>query len=69
MSDHPKITHRRDLSFWQKLYITEIVRGLRITIAQIFKPKFTQQYPEEKWNPPSSFRGRPVLVEEKGIER
>lgn len=64
------ITHLRDLSFWQKLYIPEIVRGLRITVAQIFRPKFTRQYPEERWNPPASFRGRPVLVEEKnGVER
>jgi NADH-quinone oxidoreductase subunit I len=69
MADHPKIIHRKDLSFLQKLYIPEILRGLRITIAQIFRPKFTMQYPEEKWNPPPSFRGRPVLVEEKGVER
>ena len=65
----PEIIHRKDLSFWQKLYIPEILRGLKITIAQIFRPKFTRQYPEEKWTAPASFRGRPVLVEEKGIER
>ena len=35
----------------------------------MFRPKFTRQYPEERWNPPSSFRGRPVLVEEEGVER
>ena len=66
---HPSIIHRRDLTFWQKLYIPEIFRGLRITIAQIFRPKFTRQYPEERWDPPASFRGRPVLVEDHGIER
>ncbi len=65
----PPIIHRRDLSFWQKLYIPEIVKGLKITIAQMFRPKFTRQYPEEKWNPSAAFRGRPVLVEDKGIER
>ena len=66
---HREIIHAKDLSLWQKLYIPEIVRGLRITISQIFKPKFTRQYPEERWEPPASFRGRPVLVEENGIER
>ena len=64
-----KIIHARDLSFWQKLYIPEILRGLRVTTAQIFRPKFTRQYPEERWDPPAAFRGRPVLVEENGIER
>ncbi len=65
----PPIIHRKDLSFWDKLYIPQIFNGLRITITQIFRPKFTRQYPEERWTPPASFRGRPVLVEERGIER
>ena len=69
MSEPQKIIHREDLSFWQKMYIPEIFRGLRLTIGQMFKPKFTRQYPEERWTPPASFRGRPVLVEENGVER
>ena len=40
-----------------------------ITLSQVFRPKFTRQYPEVKWQPPPSFRGRPVLVEQNGIER
>lgn len=67
--DQPPIIHRKDLTFLQKLYVTEILKGLKITIAQMFRPKFTRQYPEEKWNPSSAFRGRPVLVEEHGVER
>ncbi len=66
---HPEIVHRRDLSIFEKLYIPQILAGLVITLKQVFRPKFTRQYPEEKWNPPASFRGRPVLVEEHGIER
>ena len=69
MPAQPEIIHKRDLSIWDKLYIPQILVGLTLTIRQIFRPKFTRQYPEERWNPPSSFRGRPVLVEEKGIER
>ena len=65
----PEIIHRKDLTFWQKLYIPEILKGLKITLAQVFRPKFTRQYPEEKWTPPASFRGRPVLVEQNGVER
>ena len=59
----------KDLSFWQKTYIPEIVKGMTLTLRHFFRPKFTRQYPEERWNPPSSFRGRPVLVEEDGVER
>jgi len=67
--EHNDIVHRKDLTFWQKLYIPEILRGLKITMTQVFRPKFTRQYPEERWDPPASFRGRPVLVEEHGVER
>ena len=69
MDNHRPIIHKKDLSFLQKIYLPEIFRGLAITISQIFKPKFTTQYPEEKWKPSAAFRGRPVLVEEHGTER
>ncbi len=60
----------RDLTFWEKIYIPEIVKGLGLTLKNMLKPKFTMQYPEEKFIPPSSYRGRPVLVmEENGEER
>lgn len=60
----------KPLNFLEKIYIPEIFRGLSITFKEIFKPKFTRQYPEQKLDPPPVFRGRPVLVqEENGIER
>jgi NADH-quinone oxidoreductase subunit I len=60
---------RKDLTLLQRTYIPEIVKGMILTLKQVFRPKFTRQYPEERWNPPASFRGRPVLVEEHGVER
>jgi NADH-quinone oxidoreductase subunit I len=66
----PPITRSSDLSIFQKLYLPEILRGLKVTLSQMFRPKFTRQYPEERWEPSASFRGRPVLVEEpNGVER
>ncbi len=60
----------KDLSFGQRIYITEIAKGLRLTLKNMFQPKFTMQYPEVKFDPPASYRGRPVLaVEENGQER
>ena len=60
----------KDLSFGEKIYIPEIVKGMSLTLKTMFKPKFTMEYPEEKFIPPASYRGRPVLVqEETGEER
>ena len=61
---------RRKLTFWERLYFPEIVHGLLTTFKHLFRPKFTRQYPEERWDAPASFRGRPVLVvEDNGTER
>jgi len=60
----------KDLTLLEKTYLPQIFGGLWLTLRQMFKPKFTRQYPEERWNPPTAFRGRPVLVKaENGIER
>jgi NADH-quinone oxidoreductase subunit I len=59
----------RDLSFFEQLYLFEIIRGLWYSFKEMFKPKVTMNYPEEKWDPPPIFRGRPVLVEDDGKER
>ncbi len=60
---------RKDLSFFQRTYIPEIFKGMVLTFKQMLRPKFTRQYPEERFNPQPSYRGRPVLVEHNGVER
>jgi NADH-quinone oxidoreductase subunit I len=43
---------------------------MKLTLEQMLRKKDTRQYPEERWTPPPSFRGAPVLVlEENGVER
>ncbi|MCX6146396.1 MAG: NADH-quinone oxidoreductase subunit I [Candidatus Kapabacteria bacterium] len=69
MSSENKEKQSERLSFWEKLYLPEIARGLGITFKQMFKPSFTRQYPEERWEPTGSYRGRPVLVMEESGER
>lgn len=59
----------RSFSFWEKIYLPEIFKALWYTLKQMFQPSVTLNYPEEKWDPPSIFRGRPVLVEDNGRER
>jgi NADH-quinone oxidoreductase subunit I len=65
-----KQIRQKDLNFFEKTYIPQILGGLLLTFKSLFRPKFTRQYPEEKWTPPPSFRGRPVLVQrDDGVER
>ena len=70
MAEAPIRKREKDLTIWEKTYIPVIVKGLSLTLKNMFKPKFTLQYPEEKFIPSGSYRGRPVLVEEEnGKER
>ncbi len=69
MSSYSQIIRKKDLNILQKTYIPEILKGLGMTIRQMFRPTFTSQFPEERFKPESSFRGRPVLVAENGVER
>ncbi|MFN8358360.1 MAG: NADH-quinone oxidoreductase subunit I [Candidatus Kapaibacterium sp.] len=64
-----KNTEKNRLTFWERIYLPEIARGLGLTFKQMLKPKMTRQYPEEKWEPTGSYRGRPVLVLEEDGER
>jgi NADH-quinone oxidoreductase subunit I len=60
----------KDLNILEKLYIPEILKGLALTFKQMIRPKYTMEYPEVKFVPPASYRGRPVLVQERdGAER
>ncbi len=59
----------RHLSFINKLYFFEIVKGMMFSISHVFKPKVTLRYPEEKPVLGPEFRGRPVLVKELDQER
>jgi NADH-quinone oxidoreductase subunit I len=60
---------RPNLTFWEKLYIPNILAGLAITLRHLRKmlageTHVVMQYPEEKWdaNLPEYYRGAPTLV-------
>ncbi len=55
---------KKDLNFLERLYIPEIAKGMALTLKNMFRPRVTMEYPEVKFEPPASYRGRPVLVEE-----
>ena len=68
---------RPNLTFWEKLYLPNIVAGLAITFKHLRKmlageTKIVMQYPEEKWDAhlPEYYRGAPTLVmDEHGREK
>lgn len=69
MANVTENTEAQRMTFWEKIYLPEIARGLGLTLRQMFRPKITRQYPEERWIPEGSYRGRPVLVLEEEGER
>lgn len=65
-----KPENERKLNFWERLYLPEIFKGLGYSFRKLVKePQYTVEYPDELWDPPDSYRGRPVLVEEDGSPR
>jgi NADH-quinone oxidoreductase subunit I len=62
MSATVKKVNRTRPSFWERLYLPAILKGLSITFRKMFAPKVTMQYPEEKWTFREGYRGAPVLI-------
>ena len=69
-----RIVKRPKLTFWERIYIGPVVKGLGLTISHFFgvlrdvfnwknkKTAITMQYPEERWDFKDNFRGAPALV-------
>jgi NADH-quinone oxidoreductase subunit I len=65
-----KAVDRRPMSWWEKLYLPGIIKGMLITFSHIFKKKPTINYPEKKRPFSPVFRGLHVLNrDEEGRER
>lgn len=65
-----KKKREKNLNILEKLFIPEIIKGLALTLRTMFRSNVTLEYPEVKFEPPASYRGRPVLVlENNGVER
>ena len=56
------IVKRKTLTFWERMYLPEILRGLSITFRKMFEPRITRQYPEEPLPTTEVTRGQPRLV-------
>ena len=52
---------KRIRSFFQTIFLSELLRGLSVTVRNFFRPKVTLNYPEEKTPQSSRFRGLHAL--------
>ncbi len=69
LSGRKKQVSNKEMTFWERLYLVAIIKGLMITLKHLFSKKVTIQYPEEVRPMSPVFRGRHMLKrDEQGRE-
>lgn len=58
------VVEKKPLTWAEKTQIPQIILGLKTTLVNMFAPKVTLQYPEERPTLPENYRGAPVLVKD-----
>jgi NADH-quinone oxidoreductase subunit I len=53
--------NRKPMTFWERLYLINIIKGMLITFSHMFKKQPTVRYPEQKREFSPVFRGLHVL--------
>lgn len=70
LSNRKKVLPQVPMTFWERIYIPAILKGMVITLRHFFKKKTTIKYPEEKRPYSKNFRGMHSLKrDEEGRER
>jgi NADH-quinone oxidoreductase subunit I len=60
----------KQMTFWERLYLVAIIKGLVITIRHLFRKKVTIHYPEQVREMSPVWRGQHMLMrDEEGRER
>jgi NADH-quinone oxidoreductase subunit I len=69
LSGRKKVVSNKEMTFWERLYLVAIVKGLLITIKHFFKKKATIHYPEQVREMSPVYRGQHMLKrDEQGRE-
>lgn len=55
---------RKPLRWWEKLYIPQVLAGMKITLGIMLRKPVTLKYPEERPKIPAGYRGVPTLVKD-----
>ena len=61
LTNRVKTVDRKPMSFWERMYLPGIIKGMMITFSHIFKKKPTINYPEKKRPFSAVFRGLQIL--------
>lgn len=59
-----KVIPRKPLRWWEKLYIPQVIAGMKITLGIMLRKPVTLKYPEERPTIPKGYRGIPTLVKD-----
>jgi NADH-quinone oxidoreductase subunit I len=61
LTNKVKPVDRREMSFWERMYLPAVLKGMAITIRHMFMKKVTINYPEQERPFSPVFRGLQVL--------
>ncbi len=59
-----KVIKAKPLRWWEKLYLPQILMGLKTTLGIMLRKPVTLKYPEERPVIPKGYRGVPTLVKD-----
>ncbi len=60
----PYVVERKPLSLAERLYLPQILAGMRVTLKHLASPPVTLEYPEQRPAIPPGYRGVPTLVKD-----
>jgi NADH-quinone oxidoreductase subunit I len=70
LTDRSIVASNKKMTFWERIYLPAVFKGMSITLRHFFKKKVTISYPEEKREFSQVYRGQHVLKrDEQGRER
>jgi len=70
LTNRTKVVSKKQMNFWERLYLPAIFGGMVITMKHVFMKKATIRYPEKKREFSEIYRGQHVLKrDDEGRER
>jgi len=70
LTNRSKVVVKKEMNFWEKIYLPAIIGGTLITIRHLFRRKATVRFPEVNREISAVWRGQHVLKrDEHGAER
>src|ERR1043165_5754894 len=70
LTNRSKVVVKKEMNFWERIYLPAILSGVMITIKHLFRKSATVRYPEKKREISPIWRGQHVLKrDDKGAER